>query len=554
MRLRGEARVEVGGAPGSEAYVAERLDHLGIVAGVCREIGLAEWLDAQDEQSHERVGVGTATLAMILNGLGFSNRRLYLVPQFFATKAVERLFGPGITAEDLNDDCLGRALDWLYAHDPTTLFAGIAVRARRAFGITARQGHVDTTSFSVTGDYAPDLDAHTLAVTYGYSRDHRADLKQWMLALATTRAGDVPLFCQALNGNASDKVSLVAAVETLADQLRAADEESPLFVADSGLYTAENVARLAAAGVRWISRVPDTSKEARVALGVDDDAWRHDGDLHWAAIPQAPEGQRWVVVRTTQGEERARATLQRQVDTTREQWQKALWHLSNQHFACAPDAQAALEQQLKQRPEWLDVRAQLVAHPKHRRPGRPRQDAPPDREVWQIQAAVTINEASLEREVRRKAAFLVATHVLAPDHLSDQELIQTYKEQHSVERGFSFLKDPLFLASSVFVKNPERIVALSLVMVLCLLVYRLAEHRLREQLRAAGQTIPNQVTKPTDRPTMRWVFQCFEGIDLLHIRHGPDPTVDLVLRLQPLHHQVLALLGPAYEEFYKSTN
>jgi transposase len=58
------------------------------------------------------------------------------------------------------------------------------------------------------------LDAHTLAVTFGYSRDHRADLKQWMLALATTRAGDVPLFCQALGGTASDKVSLVAAVET----------------------------------------------------------------------------------------------------------------------------------------------------------------------------------------------------------------------------------------------------------------------------------------------------------------------------------------------------
>jgi transposase len=83
------------------------------------------------------------------------------------------------------------------------------------------------------------------------------------------------------------------------------------------------------------------------------------------------------------------------------------------------------------------------------------------------------------------------------------------------------LKDPLFLASSVFVKNPERIVALSLVMVLCLLVYRLAEHRLREQLAATGQTVPNQVSKPTDRPTLRWIFQCFqcfqcfEGISLL---------------------------------------
>src|SRR5215813_5416195 len=92
-----------------------------------------------------------------------------LVPQVFATKAVEHLLGPGITAEDWSDDCLGRALDWLYAHDPTTLFAGIALRARRAFGLGARQVQVDTTSFSVTGEYATDLDAHTIAVTHGYS-------------------------------------------------------------------------------------------------------------------------------------------------------------------------------------------------------------------------------------------------------------------------------------------------------------------------------------------------------------------------------------------------
>jgi transposase len=542
------------GRPGQDAYVAERLDHLGIVAGVCREIGLAEWLDAQDTQSHERVSVGTATVAMILNGLGFSNRRLYLVPQCFATKAVERLLGPGITAEDLNDDSLGRALDWLYAHDPTTLFAGIALRARRAFGIAARQIHVDTTSFSVTGEYAADLDAHTLAVTYGYSRDHRADLKQWMLALATTRQGDVPLFCQAFDGNTSDKVSLVAAVEALAEQLRAQDEEAPLFVADSGLYSAENVARLSAAGVRWISRVPDTSKPARAALAVADDAWQQQGDLFWASAPQAPAGERWVVVRTTQGEERARATLDRQVERTRQEWEQALWHLGNQRFACEPDARAALEQQLKKRPEWLSVQTQLVEQAKYGRPGRPRPGAPVDHTEWQIVATGAVDEAAVSQAGRRKAAFLVATNVLDPTQLSDQELIQTYKEQHSVERGFSFLKDPLFLASSVFVTKPERLVALSLVMVLCLLVYRLAEHRLREQLAATGQTVPSQVNKPTARPTMRWLFQCFEGVDLLHIRHGPDPALEMVLRLQPLHQQVLALLGPSYEEFYKSTN
>jgi len=96
-----------------------------------------------------RVSVGTATVAMILNGLGESLRQLYLVPQFFANKPVEHLLGAGITAEMLNDDCLGRTLDWLYAHDLTKLFAGIANRARQIFGITAKQVHVDTTSFGV---------------------------------------------------------------------------------------------------------------------------------------------------------------------------------------------------------------------------------------------------------------------------------------------------------------------------------------------------------------------------------------------------------------------
>lgn len=102
-----------------------------------------------------------------------------------------------------------------------------------------------------------------------------------------------------------------------------------------------------------------------------------------------------------------------------------------------------------------------------------------------------------------------------------------------------FGSDPLVLVSSVFVKKPERIVALALVMVLCLLVY---------------QTIKSQVNKSTDRPTMRWMFPCFAGGDLLPIRHDPGPDVALVLRLQPLHQQVLTLLGPAYEQFYKSTH
>src|SRR2546425_616059 len=180
----------------ADQYTNERLDHLGIIAGVCQEIGLAAWLDAQDPGNRQQVSVGTATVAMILNGLGFSNRQLYLVPQYFANKPIEHLLGAGIHAEMLNDDCLGRTLDWLYAHDPTKLFAGIASRARQIFGIKAQQIHVDTTSFSVSGEYAGAAsrakepgkaeeaggpEAGLIDIIYVYSRDYRDGTKQDIL-------------------------------------------------------------------------------------------------------------------------------------------------------------------------------------------------------------------------------------------------------------------------------------------------------------------------------------------------------------------------------------
>lgn len=96
-----------------------------------------------------------------------------------------------------------------------------------------------------------------------------------------------------------------------------------------------------------------------------------------------------------------------------------------------------------------------------------------------------------------------------------EDVLRLYKAQGGVERAFAFLKDPLFLASSVFVKKAERVMAARFLMVLCLLVYRLAEQRLSQHLAETGATVPNQLKKPTQRPTMRWLFQCFEGISLV---------------------------------------
>jgi len=232
---------------------------------------------------------------------------------------------------------------------------------------------------------------------------------------------------------------------------------------------------------------------------------------------QGPE--RCIVVRTQEGEERARATVRRQAQRDQQTWEKRLWHLGNQTFACQPDADAALATAWQRLPPSFVVMSVVTSQVGYAARGRPRTGATPTTQGWRIQATLTRDPVALEQEALRRAAFLVGTNLLDTAAWPDEAIIAVYCEQSVVERGFAFLKDPLYLASSVFVKRPERIMALAFVMTLCLLVYTLAEVRLRRRLAETGQTVPDQVRKPTARPTLRWLFQYYEGIDLLYITH-----------------------------------
>ncbi len=365
-------------------YQTERLDHLGIVAGVCREAGIAEWLDKIAGENRRSVSVGTATVAMILNGLGFSNRQLYLVPQYFENKPVEHLLGEGITADMLNDDCLGRTLDWIYEHDVTTLFAGLAWQARQRFGIKAQYLHVDTTSFSVSGEYGSfeEGDPVPIAITYGYSRDHREDLKQWMLALATTHDGDVPIFLRPLDGNSSDKEHLSAAVKEVMKQLREqlpASQEQQIVIFDSGGYSEANVTSYNEAKMRWISRVPETSTAAKTALEEEYEQWHPlsdgcgDSVARTMDLPQGKE--RWIIVRPHARLLAAKNQMEKKVKKTQEKWENKLWHLSVRSFSCEKDAQEAWKQAMKGKPSWLVATFTLRGEARYERRGKPKKKA-----------------------------------------------------------------------------------------------------------------------------------------------------------------------------------
>lgn len=161
-----------------------RLDHLGLIAAVMKDLGLIAMIDRRlvpDEQ--EVVTPGEAIAGMILNGLGFANRPLSLTPQFFANKPLDLLFRDGIDAEMFNRFKLGRTLDEAHAYGCNLLFEELALAVCTHEGIDLRCNHLDTTSFSLTGEYIPDSDEHAMCITHGYSKDHRPDLKQAVLEL-----------------------------------------------------------------------------------------------------------------------------------------------------------------------------------------------------------------------------------------------------------------------------------------------------------------------------------------------------------------------------------
>jgi transposase len=132
----------------------------------------------------------------------------------------------------------------------------------------------------------------------------------------------------------------------------------------------------------------------------------------------------------------------------------------------------------------------------------------------------------IESYKNRAGRFIIATNRLDCESFSCDEMLKKYKEQQNVERGFAFLKDPLFFADSIFLKSPQRIETMAMLMGLCLMVYSLGQREVRYQLYQAKTGIPNQLGKLTNRPTLRWIFQCFQGIHLF-VYQGIKQVVNL---------------------------
>ena len=218
-------------------YHSQILDHLGLVAGMFDELGIGEVVDKATQQHPEMrdLTVGEAVKAMVLNGLGFINQALYLVPRCFHNKPTYRLISPRGAPEQLNDDALGRAWDTLYDSEVTALYSLLATTAAKRLGLAPRCAHLDSTSVQVAGRYnsAEEPEAEVMHITRGYSRDHRPDLNQVLLELMVEHQAGIPLLMQPLSGKSRDVQAFGQVIQEHLAQLQTTDGLTDLVAASA---------------------------------------------------------------------------------------------------------------------------------------------------------------------------------------------------------------------------------------------------------------------------------------------------------------------------------
>ena len=518
------------------------LDHLGIVAGIIDEMGIVEEINKKvGRSSREKVSTGVMVKAMILNGLGFVSAPLYMFSKFFEGKATEHLLGTGITAEQINDDRIGDVLDDLHEVGLTETFLGISMKAVEKYEVKVETGHVDSTSFHVDGEYANQKEG-SIEITHGYSRDHRPDLKQFMMNLICVGDGDIPVMMEVVSGNQADKARFAGLLQEFKKQWTF----EGICVADAALYSEANLEAMS--GLQWLTRVPLSIKAASELVETTTSLQASKLKGYSTAESMSEYGgisQRWILVESQARLKSDSKKLDKKIQKIQQNCVQELQVLAGQDFACVADASAEAEK-LSAKMKWHQLdNIQTIEKPHYAKRGKPKPDAIPTSISYRVTAMVVPIDTEISAQRDRCGRFILATNILDSLQFSADDALREYKAQQANERGFRFLKDPLFFTSSVFLKSAKRIEALGMIMVLCLLVYNLAQRQLRLALALSEDTIPNQLGKPTNSPTLRWVFQCFMAVHLVSFQ-----GLTHVVNLSPLRLHILNFFSPACQRYY----
>jgi transposase len=546
---------------------------LPILNDVLKRMQLEEHLRAYLPAEDGRTKPATAkTLLVLVRNLLVSREPLYGIGEWAARQAPDLL---GLCAEEvarLNDDRTGRALDRLFAADMQSLALATATQVIREFRISLDELHNDSTSISFFGAYANAaverrcLGHPTLAITWGYSKDHRPDLKQLLLILTISRDGGVPVHFRAASGNTTDDRTHRDTWELLC---RLAGRPDFLYVADSKLATAANMAYIDTRGGRFISVLPRTRSE-------DDDFRRRllEKEIVWQLLEEKTD---------ECGELVDRVSVCPEPSVTREGY-RLLWYHSTRkaeldaiardnriqramrrlgelrrklvsprtRYRTPEKVQKAVARILQETQAEPFLQVEIVPHEEESfhqaKRGRPTASTPYLRKVrTRLLLNCNVDVARVAEAATSDGVFPLVTNVMT---LSPDKVLAAYKRQPTIEKRFSQLKTD-FAVAPVYLKSVHRIEALLCVYFFALVVEALVERELRRAMqRKKIESLPMYPEgRPCRRPTARRVIDLSADVQRHELTRPKRRPQVLVTNLTRLQRRILRLLNLKPEDY-----
>ena len=505
---------------------------LPIAASYCRRLGLVELVNSMISTQME-LKPGLVVQAMVLDVLSGRNP-LYHVEDFLAQQDIQLLLGEQVDAHAFNDTNLARSLDAMFECGTSKIVTELGLRAASTFQLDLGTASYDTTSTNVWGEYRACEGEETPegpVITYGYSKDHQPQLKQFMTELLCVDRG-VPIFGRTLDGNSSDKDSNHEML-TRISSIMARHGLGPgafVYVADSAMVTGPNLKALGSNS--FISRLPgnyDACKNA-MAEAVDARNWVTIGSLtEHPAVKSRPEAQykvhestvdlygipyRAVVVHSSSHDKRRQKKLEKRIACSADAIAKTLKHVQKVYF-CEADARKA-SSQAEKLSDSLHRVSVTIEPVEVRQRGRPSMNNPATDTRYQLSWQLIEETEGIQRERDLAGCFVMITNVPAAGEVSldSAGVLRTYKGQYSIESDFAFLKDPL-VVNDLFLKTPSRIDALGMILIIALMVWRIIERSMRLYLEQTQTTVPGWDNKPTDKPTSYMLTRVFFGIQVM---------------------------------------
>lgn len=545
----------------TEKMVITEAKHLPIVKAYAEKIGLVETIN-QMVGSQMELKPGIAVLAMVLDTLS-GRTPLYRLAEFFEEKDTELLLGTPIDSEQFCDYNLGRSMDHIYVAGTQKIFSQLAQNALTTFGIDARLLHFDTTSITVYGDY--DLIDPPFDITYGYSKDKRPDLKQFLVSMLCVDY-NIPILGGMADGNASDKTLNNELLSNVSKHMadHGLEPGAYVYVADSAVVTEDNLKKIEG-NTQFLSRLPATYNECGRIIheAVAGDNWIDIGPLaeedsqpkRPVARYRASEGAvklygrtyRAIVVHSSAYDKRRHKRIDRLLEKDRKQLEVHCKKATATTYYCRRDAQVAAEKLIhKSQTGYHRLSVDIEEVPKYGR-GRPKAGKPRPILGYEYQLITNISQSPEKVNPLREEAgcFVLLTNLVdRQDDWPARELLALYKSQSGIEQNFSFLKDPV-IVNSIFLKKAERIEVLGLVLLIALLIWRLMERSMRQYVENNDCTLPGWVRRRTKKPTTFMMTTKFSSVLVIAMGHHRQ----LAKPLKPVQIEYLKALGVTADTF-----